>query len=204
MNYEVGKWYWYKDPEIFAIVRYEAHATYYLSFSESYTSSGEKLGFDNCGHDSIQGLATPAKIDQCLKAYAEKNGYVEGVKIKDPAIKDYPYILYPMSYYDGDGSLSDDNGTLIYKEMKTGEGFYIDHQWAELVKEEPKSTVTAGFFDTEEYLDHEMVKFVESCSGMPTYHTIKETKLEVRGEMVSIQELIDAYQKYLDIKSIIG
>jgi hypothetical protein len=83
MNYEKGKWYW--DGFYQQIVRFKEeykigrHGG--IKFTEYYTLNGRRHSFDITLVNHVEGLATPAQIEQCLKAYAEKNGYI-GSKVK--------------------------------------------------------------------------------------------------------------------------
>ena len=141
MEYELGKWY-VCDYGIHGIhiLRYEGLAkghTDILEFREDYTSLGTSVTArgHKCsiftGDKSFKGLATPAQIEQCLTAYARKNGYFEGVKVKCLSRYKKEYKIGGNFFYVED---------LLYCVDKAGTGvpIYSKVRWAEIVQEPVK------------------------------------------------------------------
>lgn len=125
-EYEQGKWYWVKAHFAHhAIARFKCINEEYPVFSEGYNIFGDGGNYEVSftDKDSVFGLATPAQIEQCLKAYAEKNGYVEGAKV------DFDHFVHglvmPLSYLEDGDLLGDAKGCVVYASA----------EWAELVKE---------------------------------------------------------------------
>jgi hypothetical protein len=157
--YEKGKFYWFESTTGYqAIARYASHNNMFYT-NEFYKPNGE--GY--FGHNTIQlgfckGLATPAQIEQCLKAYAEKNGHV-GSR--------YFYSTEADSLYMGVAP--------IYEKVK----------WAEIVKE-PETINISEIYPPKALL--EVVSY-EGCA------------IRIKGNLVKISDLVEAYQQHLDNKT---
>lgn len=79
MNYEAGKWYFVddQDPTYSYIFRCDTDG----QIVELYFTDGDTVYAGDCDTVTAAILATSAQIETCLKAYAEKNGYV-GSKVR--------------------------------------------------------------------------------------------------------------------------
>lgn len=126
MEYEKGKWYWFEGVRGDKwIARCNSWDSESMHNYEHYMMSGygHKLGnsddIENC-----KGLATPSQIEQCLKAYAKKNGYL-GKKVIDqhggPSLVDGE-----LKYSLEDDYLITSKYIVIYRQGK----------WAEIVQEQ--------------------------------------------------------------------
>lgn len=174
MNYEVGKWYWFEyvfeDQFESGIVKCDAVTEDKMFHNESYFSDGFAELDIWCKYlQEIQGLATPEQIEQCLKAYAQKSGYVEGAKIRSFISKNINLLVQANNYYD---SLSDEYwlvGALVYR----------NGQWAELIKEEPTQILTTTPVTS---------GYMQAIPGTKSYY--------VDDVLVPISDLIECYRKH--------
>lgn len=174
MQYEVGKWYWFVAGQVKWIARFSYMNGSYFYYSESYTICGTAEFDDWCDNSSNKGLAHPSQIEQCLKAYAEKNGYVEGVIVRPP-VQDYRILIeggffkyYP--YCDGFGT----GEANIYYKGKWAE--IINHQVPDsknMMEPSPKSSLTqeAEATQIKAKLVKEFTEFV-STEALRLFYTI--------------------------------
>ncbi len=109
MNYEVDKWYWFDDENCnpyVGIAKFEKLDGSLFTGSECYFTDGwGTIGFNYHSGKDLKGLATPSQIEQCLNAYAQNSGYVEGAKIRSFISKNINLLVQANNYYD---SLSDE------------------------------------------------------------------------------------------------
>lgn len=198
MNYEENKWYYGKAINTPFIARFSHTGNDYMLpemlwfyFKELYFSDGYDGGEHNRVASSIVvGLATPTQIEQCLKAYAEKNGYVEGSIMKGIYSGRKVWLSGKLEYDKIDDSLSFG----IYKIYRQG-------KWAEIVKEEPKSTLTKTEMDTKEEVELPSFRYKTDDLDDVDFHTLR---FWIGGKDVHIYELIEVYKLALKFKDVIG
>lgn len=134
MQYKVGKWYWFEFliGKSF-ISRCEMVSDTDMYSSEVYFTDGDS-DFERNWEllENCEGPATPEQIEACLKAYAERNGYVEGAKVICASTGGVFTLFDDSKFYDEDDDDLSDNCCCIYAKGK----------WAEIVKEEPVKTMT--------------------------------------------------------------
>jgi hypothetical protein len=188
MNYEKGKWYASNRHDILSVYRFDCLDIQSFMYSEGYDQNGiHQLCFGGLIKTQIVGLATPSQIEQCLKAYAEKNGYVEGAVVK----LDMGSLFKPIDWdIKGAERYISESDTLL---DQSDIAIYINGKWAEIAKEpEPVKGIDFPNQSITTYTSG----YCQRIDGSEKYL--------VRGEYVSIGELIQGYQKYLDNKTIIG
>jgi hypothetical protein len=186
MNYEVGKWAICKYPNevIWYLFRISFVTDDYLYGVEHYNNNGSLVnltkGSSRLFPVSNCLIATPSQIEQCLNAYAENNGYVEGVIVFDP-IKGHNEQLWPniigAEYFENCDQL-----------VNCGTTIYIKGKWAELVKEPETKEDLSIQCKTDDWGNYQL----------DSVHVI------IRDKSVSLKELVSVYQQHLDIKTIIG
>jgi len=206
-EYKVGKWYWFDFPsEGSCIGRFERLSVIWtensLTISELYSPTGTgRIGQGSFLEKYCKGLATPSQIETCLKAYAEKNGYVVNAQIID--LNGLEKCIGSDITYSGKDYMYDENYALIYENGK----------WAEIIAHAPSVQNTQ-----DEALPENIHKNLSELKAeinnddmlvfppdpIVRKQTIGESKLDINGNMVSIDELIEVYKKMLEIKTIIG
>lgn len=202
-EYIQGKWYWFEFKYEYPCIARVNGTTiscseFALQASDVYTENGvggfkEHTFFEK----DCKGLATTSQIETCLKAYAEKNGYINGVTITFPFMgKITNRTLYGDQYeYDKIGLRY--NGQIIYSDQYK--------KWVDILKH------ARSVQDKQDQELTERIKLhihdndiIISPNGEQKENNIKDVKVNVDGNRVSIEELIDGYKKFLDIKTIIG
>lgn len=184
MKYEQGKWYWVEFPNERSYIARITGTT--VCFSEYALIVSEFYSDNGVGHQREEkflekfctGPATPAQIEQCLKAYAEKNGYVEGVDIICPVHNDKWVITGSLSYDTELDMLESSDGDIVYYRGK----------WAELVKDPETKEDLQIHCKTDDWGNYQL----------------DSVHVTIRDKRVSIKELVSVYQHHLDIKTIIG
>lgn len=194
-EYVQGKWYIDASETRLAIFKFEKQEDQKFIYSDGYDEFGlSYCCFTGLPINVVKGLATPGQIETCLKAYAVKMGYVDGANI---FIVGSPITtkLQGSDYrYDIDGDY-----------LEVGAICYHKGQWAEIVSHASSVQDKQDDALTEQIKlhlnDNESIHYKHESLKKKD---IKEVKIPVDGNMVSIQELIDGYQKFLDIKTITG
>lgn len=193
-EYIQGKWYYGEVfQEVYGIFRHSHNSKYSPHYNESYLENGNTLGAHfMASYDSI---ATPSQIEQCLKAYAEKNGYVNGAQI---FIVGSPITtkLQGSDYrYDIDGDY-----------LEVGAICYHKGKWAEIVAHAPSVQDKQDKELTNSI--HEFVKNKDVIVSCPTdesgNYDLSGLYVCLDDKEVTLKELCETYYKMLDIKTIIG
>lgn len=197
MNYENNKWYWFEFNDSSPVIaRFKEVSMAWTEDTFVYNEAYSLTGVANTEQAYFllkycKGLATPSQIGQCLKAYAEKNGYMEGVIIKDHKVK------FPLIYDSDIDALYD-----IYRYK-----LYHAGKWAEIVKEDPKITLTRTEgsmsieMDTKEKFELPSFKYKTDDFDDVDFHTLRFC---IGGKDVHIYELIEVYKLALKFKDVIG
>jgi len=217
MNYDKDKWYLFETlNKGFAIVRCGSNGLlsesmpsfeYYYNNGHGSLCQENDMSFWNVSY--CKGLATLEQIEQCLKAYAEKNGYVEGVSLKDINGVKGLTVEYPLVY------IAEDDCLHIGGAWSFKGALYYKGKWAEIVKDhiaDPSKMITAGIFDTDESFEVKpsggIIPIKEDDferSGVTTRETfLRKQSVTINGENIAIQKLIDVYKEILRIKAMMG
>lgn len=187
-EYIQGKWYWFEFKYEYPCIARVNGTTiscseFALQASDVYTENGvggfkEHTFFEK----DCKGLATTDQIETCLKAYARKNGYMDGAKIKGMYARIGPYRLIEPFEYLNEDILADKNGITIYK----------DGKWAEIVAHAPS---------VQDKQDQELT---ESIHEYLTNQDLEKMSVLINGHSVSLLKCVEVYQLCLGIKTIIG
>lgn len=187
-EYIQGKWYYGEIfQEVYGIFRHSHNSKYSPYYSESYLENGNTLGAHfMASYDSI---ATPSQIEQCLKAYAEKNGYKEGASVYARTIsgKKQTCDINVLKYIEQTDELSSID---IYGEPLFS--VYIQGKWAEIVAHAPS---------VQDKQDQELT---ESIHEYLTNQDLEKMSVLINGHSVSLLKCVEVYQKSLELKDVIG
>lgn len=198
-EYIQGKWYVVFTEKYYYIIRCQYVKDGKMWSSEVYFSDGDcDFLLGNTPIEKVKGLATPAQIEQCLKAYAEKNGYVQGAKVK--------------SYYDiicletSDVVYGDKYDILVSNGNRYIPAIYEKGQWAEIVAHAPSVQDKQDEALTKRI--HEFVSNEPIIIGCPIdenkEYNLSRLYVTLKGKEVTLIELCETYYKMLEIKTIIG
>lgn len=202
--YIQGKWYWFEFKDEYPCIARVNNTTvscseFALQVSEFYTKNGmggikEHTFFEK----DCKGLATTDQIEACLKAYAEKNGYV-GAKVK--MIK---------------GDVGNTSESIQYLLVQHGIVYGVNHvrkytiyengKWAEIVAHAPSVQDKQ-----DEALTESIREFVKNKDIIVSCPTDESGNYDLSGlyvclddKEVTLKELCETYYKMLEIKTIIG
>ena len=161
------------------IIRYQESFKNDVFISEQYDIHG-KNSFPNwVGKEYVYSIATPAQIEQYLKAYAEKNGYVDQCVVKSVITES----LSKLDYTDGtEYNHADDEFWFC------GAWIYSKGKWAEIVKEPEVKEDLPIQCKTDDWGKYQL----------------DSVYVIIRDKSVSLKELVSVYQQHLDNKTIIG
>lgn len=181
-EYIQGKWYYGEVfQEVYGIFRHSHNSKYSPHYSESYLENGNTLGAHfMASYDSI---ATPSQIETCLKAYAEKNGYVDDAKI---ICCDEKFTIEGGLYY------HECIDCLAVTSNGAGAWVYREGQWAEIVAHAPSVQ------------DKQDEALTESIHEYLTNQDLEKMSVLINGHSVSLLKCVEVYQLCLGIKTIIG
>lgn len=184
-EYIQGKWYYGEVfQEVYGIFRHSHNSKYSPHYSESYLENGNTLGAHfMASYDSI---ATPSQIEQCIKAYAEKNGYVRS-KVKS--------LFNPAGIRTiKEGYGTSDKG--YYADTDTfymlGSPLYSKGKWAEIVQHAPSVQ------------DKQDQDLTNSIHEYLTNQDLEKMSVLINGHSVSLLKCVEVYQLCLGIKTVIG
>lgn len=129
MEKELGKWYVVNegDESCMYILRVERFDNTRAYGKEHYFIDGATVDVEDNGVmiEEIK-IATSSQIEQCLIAYARKNGYVEGIKFYNvntgSTIRN---LIAPLKYNDYTDTLYCKDGNVIYYQGR----------WADIVQD---------------------------------------------------------------------
>lgn len=179
MNYENNKWCWVGGEEYSYIMRCESIIDGLMESNELYFTNGDSFDPSPVPLTYINGFATPAQIEQCLRAYAEKNGYVDQCVVKSVITGG----LSKLDYTDSTEYNQDDDEFWF-----CGAWIYSKGKWAEIVKEPEVKKDLQILCRTDDWGNYQL----ESLSVI------------IREKSVTLKELVEVYQQHLDNKTIIG
>lgn len=184
MNYEIGKWFWFEFEDLSPCISKleESKNKKSLIFNEAYDVNG--LLVSNSDYLTLRfckGLATSAQIETCLKAYAEKNGYVGSKVILIRGV--VGSISEEIKYLEmSDDDLWGENDCNSYT-------LYHNGKWAEIVQHAPSKQDKQLINNIQEYL---------------TDQDLEKMNVLVNGYSVSLLKCVEVYRKCLEIKKVIG
>ena len=127
MEYIKDKWYWFEVQKHEYMIRCNEYDDYNMYTNEVYFLDGVCINIHR--EESLnycKGLATSSQIEQCLIAYARKNGYVEGIKFYNVNTgSTIRSLIAPLKYNDYTDTLYCKDGNVIYNQGR----------WADIVQE---------------------------------------------------------------------